>query len=245
MTNSMASTVPVDILLELSTALCPRGPVAEPKTVEEIVERCEDGQRRAELWEFLHRLDKLAPAERTAMVESLDDVQVRSKLWLIDELAQRRDLAEAHLLVLGAWYGVLPFFMNLRLPRPPATMVCVDIDPHPGEVGEEVFGSMYANVSYKCADVMDYDYEAWGGNPGSIVVNTICEHLAELPAWWRRLPAGQFVVLQSNNYLRCCDHVNCVRSTEEMKVQTPLAEVLFEGLLPLSLFDRFMVIGRR
>jgi hypothetical protein len=236
--------VPVDILLDLSVALCPRGEVVEPEHPAEVVERCADPRRRAELGQLLGRFDALPPAERQGIVQALDEVQVRSKLWLIDELARVRDLAGAQLLVLGAWYGTLALLCNLRLERPPARMLCVDVDPHPCQVGAQVIGSRYPNIGYRCADAMSYDYGA-PGNQATVVVNTICEHLPDIAGWWRRLPPGQLVVLQSNNYFRCPDHVNCVPSLEEMKEQTPLSEVLFEGVLPLSLFDRFMLIGRR
>src|SRR5262245_37877881 len=129
MLYSTASTVPDDILVDLSIALCPRRPVADPKSVAEIIQRCEDSSRRAELWDFIHRIDKLPLKERSDIVESVDDVQVLSKLWLIDELAQRCDLADADMLVLGAWYGILPFLINLRVARPPADMLCIDINP--------------------------------------------------------------------------------------------------------------------
>ena len=179
------------------------------------------------------------------MLEAVDDIQVASKLWLIDELGRLTDVADSELLVLGAWYGVLPLLLTLRLERTPKRTVCVDFDPDACRLGEKVIGSMVPNVEYRCADVMDYDYEAWGRRPGTIVVNTICEHLPDLERWWGRIPPGQLVVLQSNNYAACPDHVNCARSLADMKEQTPLSEVLFEGVLPLSLFDRFMIIGRR
>jgi hypothetical protein len=218
--------VPVDILLDLSVALCPRGEVAEPKRPAEVVERCADPRRRAELARLLDRFDALPPADRTGIVQALDEVQVRSKLWLIDELDRVCNLAGAELLVLGAWYGTLPLLCNLRLQRPPAHMLCVDIDPRPCQVGEQVIGSRYPNIGYRCADAMSYDYGA-PGEQATVVVNTICEHLPDIAGWWRRLPPGQLVVLQSNNYFRCPDHVNCVRSPGEMKEQTPLSEVLF------------------
>jgi hypothetical protein len=238
------SGVPADVLLGLSRALCPRGAVAAPMRPAEIVEGCADPGQRSELWQFLDCVDALPPAERTGLVEAFDEIQVRSKLWLIDELARVRDLGEVELLVLGAWYGVLPLLCNLRLERPPARMVCVDLDPHPCQVGAEVIGSLYPNIRYRCADVMTYDYRA-PGDRTTVVVNTICEHLPAIAQWWHRLPPGQLVVLQSNNYFPCPDHVNCVRSVDEMKAQTPLAEILFEGALPLPLFDRFMLIGHR
>ena len=243
MLDQTLSGVPVDVLVDLANALCPRAPVPEPPSVDGIVGRCPDEGRRAELREVIGRIDALPPAERRAIVESVDEIQMRSKLWLIDELARVRDLAAADLIVLGGWYGMLPLLCNLRLERPPASMLCVDIDAHPCQIGEAVVGSLYPNIRYRCADAMDFDYEAAGAD--TVVVNTICEHLADVAGWWRRIPTGQLVVLQSNDYFCCPDHMNCVRGVAEMKEQTPFRQILFEGVLPLSLFNRFMVIGYR
>jgi hypothetical protein len=237
------SGVPVDILVDLATALCPRAPVAEPQSVDGIIGRCPGEGRRAELHEIVRRIDSLPAAERLAIVESVDDIQMRSKLWLIDELARAVDLAATDMVVLGAWYGMLPLLFNLRLERPPASMLCVDINAHPCRIGESVIGALYSNVRYRCTDAMDFDYRAAGTD--TVVVNTICEHLADVSGWWRLIPDGQLVVLQSNDYFPCPDHVNCVRGLVEMKEQTPFRQILFEGVLPLSLFNRFMVIGYR
>lgn len=236
--------MPAGILLDLSAALCPREDPA-PMPAPEVIERCEDPRRRSELRALVDRIHALPTSERDAMLEAVDNIQISSKLWLIDELTRLTDLAGCELLVLGAWYGVLPLLLNLRLEQTPKRMVCIDFDPDACRLGEEVIGSMVPNVEYRCADVMDYDYEAWSRHPATVVVNTICEHLPDVDRWWGRIPPGQFVALQSNNYLRCPDHVNCARSLADMKEQTPLSEVLFEGMLPLSLFDRFMIIGRR
>jgi hypothetical protein len=244
MVGERQGTVPAGLLLDLSAALCPRGnPVPAPAS--EIVGRCEHPHRRSELRTLVDRIQALPPSERDAMLEALDTIQVASKLWLVDELTRLTDLADCELLVLGAWFGVLPLLLNLRLEGAPRRMVCVDFDPGACRLGEQVIGSMVPNVEYRCADVMGYDYEAWSRSPVTVVVNTICEHLPDLEGWWARIPPGQLVVLQSNNYTGCPDHVNCARSLADMKEQTPLSEVLFEGVLPLSLFDRFMIIGRR
>jgi len=237
-------TVPADILVDLSIALCPRGEVTEWKRPTEVVERCTDPCRRRELRRLVDGIDALPAAERRSLVEAFDEVQVRSKLWLIDELAPLVDLRRVELLVLGGWYGALALLCNLRLSSPPVRMLCVDLDPQPCQVGERVIGSLYPNIDYRCGDAMAYDYAAGASSP-RVVVNTICEHLPDIAGWWHLLPAGQLVVLQTNNYFPCPDHVNCVHSLAEMKEQTPMSEVLYEGLLPLSLFDRFMLIGRR
>ena len=243
MLDQRQSPVPARLLVDLGNALCPRRAVEAPRSAAEVVESCEDPGRRAELDELLRRLDALPTTERRAVVESLDDVQVRSKLWLIDELARLRELGGAELIVLGAWYGMLPLLFDLRLERPPASMLCVDVDPRPCQVGQEVIGALYPNIRYRCADAMGLDYGAV--DPQTIVVNTICEHLGDVAGWWARIPPGQLVVLQSNNYFPCPDHVNCVADLAAMKKQTPFGELLFEGVLPLSIFDRFMLIGYR
>jgi hypothetical protein len=233
--------VPPDVLLRFGIGLCPREDDGDPMPPAEVLARFDEPRRQAELQRLLTRIDALPPDARGRMVEAFDKTQVSSKLWLIDALDGLFDLAQVELLVLGGWYGVLPLLCNLRLERPPTAMVCVDLGPTACTVGADVIGALYPNVHYHCADVMTYDYRA----PGTVVVNTICEHLPDVAGWWRRLPSGQPVALQSNDYFCCPDHVNCVRSLEEMKAQTPLAEILFEGVLPLPLFHRFMLIGIR
>jgi hypothetical protein len=107
-----------------------------------------------------------------------------------------------------------------------------------------VIGSVYPNVEYACADVMELDYARLAGEPGTVIINTICEHLPRFAAWRDRLPAGQLVVLQSNNYFACPDHVNAVPSLAVFAQQARLREVLVEDTLPLPLMQRYMLIGR-
>lgn len=213
--------------------------------VEHAISRCDDAGRRSQLRAFAGAVNGLPSVEQERIAAALDEIQVRSKLWLIDELERLRDLSNCRLLVLGAWCGVLPLLCNWTLAHPPRHMVCVDIDAGACAVGVRVIGAHYENVGYRCADVMGFDYEPWARDPTTVVVNTICEHLPDVAGWWRGIGSGQFVVLQSNNYFGCPDHVNAIRSTAELLAQSPLSDVLFEGVLELSLFDRYMVIGRR
>jgi hypothetical protein len=198
-----------------------------------------------DLERFEQKLSRLSPQARAGVLGAMDEVQIRSKLWLIDELSRCRDLATTRLVVLGAWYGVLPLLINWRTARPPRRMVCIDFDLGVCEVGQALIGAMYDNITYECADVMDLDYDMLGKNPATVVINTICEHLPQLGDWWRLLPGGQFVVLQSNNYFACPDHVNAVHSLDELKHLVPLSKLLFEGVLPLPIMDRYMLIGHR
>jgi SAM-dependent methyltransferase len=201
--------------------------------------------RRGDVDEFLDCLGELEPNRQKEFAAAIDDVQVRSKLWLIDEVTALRSLEGATITVLGAWYGILPLLLNWRLERPPEQVVCIDVDAGACALGEQVVGAVYPNVRYRVADVMDLDHAALLTAPSPVLVNTVCEHLARLGDWWRLVPEGTFCVLQSNNYGLCRDHVNWVHDTAEMKGQTPMSRVLLQGTLPLGLFDRFMLIGYR
>ena len=53
--------------------------------------------------------------------------------------------------------------------------------------------------------MLDLDYGPPIASPadprtGDLVINTSCEHLPDFDRWWKRIPAGQQVVLQSNDY---------------------------------------------
>lgn len=235
--------IPAKLILEFTDSVWQHAQNSEAPLAQAIA--LPDHARSGELAAFAERLDTMAFDQRRRFTAAIDEVQVRSKLWLIDELAERHALAGITTVVLGAWYGILPLLLNWRLESPPSQMTCVDIDTEACDLGRRVVGRLYANVDYQVADAMVWDYATLAREPSAVLVNTICEHLHDAPAWWARVPAGQFVVLQSNNYDLCPDHVNWVHDLEEMKSQTPLGDLRFEGTLPLPIFDRFMLIGRR
>ena len=204
-----------------------------------------DREYSSELQRLADTLELLNDEERSGLDEAIDDIQIASKLWLIDELTRVTDVASRQMVVLGAWYGILPLLLNWRLAQPPAHMLCVDIDPAAVHAGKRLIGPLFDNVEYRVGDAMTFDYEAFHGHPKSIVVNTVCEHLPLFTTWWDSIPPGQLVVLQSNDYFICPDHVNAVHSLEEMKSQAPMSRVLFAGALPLLQWHRFMLIGHR
>jgi hypothetical protein len=237
-----SATRPPDPLDQLAGALAGDSHQPPPE-LHQLAERCRQLGRSDELAAFLERVDRLSPADRTELAASMDEIQLRSKLWLIEQLEQQRDLGAATLVVLGAWCGILPLLINCQLERRPPAMRCIDIDGRAVALGRRVVGATFANVAFEQADVMTLDYATSGADPRTIVVNTICEHLPGFAAWRRRLPSGQLVVLQSNNYFLCPDHVNAVHGLDELKQQAQLSHILFEGVLPLSVMDRYMLIG--
>ena len=74
------------------------------------------------------------------------------------------------------------------------------------------------------------DYAALGAD---LVVNTSCEHIADLRGWLDLLPRGTHVLLQSNDYFsEPTPHQLRARSLEAFERLAGLAELRFSGSLP-------------
>ncbi len=172
--------------------------------------------------------------------------QIGSKRWLADALAEVLPQPEGPVWVLGAWYGVLGALLlaDERLTIP--AVVSVDLDPGCADVAERLNRRHVATGRFRAvtADMMALDFVAQNPAPG-LVINTSCEHLADVPGWLATLPPGLPLLLQSNDYVREPDHRSCVASLDAFKAQAGLSETLFAGSLPTKNYTRFMLIGRR
>ena len=250
--GSTSAAIASDLACDLGEAIALHlaeqpGPVSQALAVRRQLESIAESGRSGEVERFIRNIDLfIADDARWDFAVAVHPVQVRSKLWLIDQMTKCCDLSSVSLLVLGGWYGILPLLVNWRLPVPPSQMVSIDIDATACEAGQRIVGSLYSNVEYRCADAMDLDYTNLALERPPVIVNSVCEHLLDVSGWWARIPLGQLAVLQSNNWRVCPDHVSAVDSIDEFKRQLPLSEILFEGTLHLpSWFDRYMLIGRR
>lgn len=172
--------------------------------------------------------------------------QIGSKRWLIDALAEALPAPAGPVWVLGAWYGVLGAMILDDTRLTISAVISIDRDPGCAAVAEKLNRRHVANGRFKAvtADMMTLDFAAIEPAPG-LVINTSCEHLADVPGWLGSLPAGMPVLLQSNDYVREPDHRSCVPSLQAFIDQAQLSEVVFSGALPTRNYTRFMLIGRR
>jgi hypothetical protein len=173
--------------------------------------------------------------------------QISGKRWLVETLAKQLDSNIKRILLLGGWYGVLA---SLLLDHPAfkhTHVSSLDIDPACEAVARSVNQSQadLGRFDALTADMFDFDYKAWLPSENSIIVNTSCEHITNFSEWFDSMPSGVLLVLQSNNYFSCDEHVNCVDSLEAFKRQAPLNELQFSGGLKLKKYTRFMLIGRK
>jgi hypothetical protein len=173
--------------------------------------------------------------------------QITGKRWLVETLAAHVEGDIKKILLLGGWYGVLA---SLLLDHPAFSHIRVsslDIDPACEAVARSINQSLVAQGRFEAftADMLHFDYQTWAGDEQAIIINTSCEHIDAFEGWFDSLPSGPLLVLQSNDYFSCDEHVNCVPALVDFERQAPLAELHFSGELKLKKYTRFMLIGRK
>jgi hypothetical protein len=192
----------------------------------------------------------LARHDEPALGEALNKNQLASKMWLADALLDAVGPELGNVLILGGWVGVLGAVL-LHDPRFSIGKVeSVDIDPRCAAVALAINATHVraGRFAAHTADMLQIDYarrrQAATGDPDPIV-NTSCEHLPDFAGWYDRIPAGQLLVMQSNDYFACGEHLNCVRDLAAFRSQAPMREHLFAGERKFRRYTRFMLIGRK
>jgi len=191
-----------------------------------------------------HRADDLGAA--------LNKNQMASKMWLRESLLEAGGPAYANVTILGGWFGVLAAVL-LHDPRfSIGRVTSVDIDPRCEAIARSVNATHVRTGRFgaRTADMLDLDYgppieSVADPRTADLVINTSCEHLVDFRRWWSRIPAGQQLVLQSNDYFACEQHVNCVPDLAAFRGQAPMSQLIFAGERRMKRYTRFMLIGRK
>ena len=79
--------------------------------------------------------------------------------------------------------------------------------------------------------------------PPDTIINTACEHIERFDLWWAKIPPKKLLVLQNNNYFDLPEHINCVSSLKEFKNQATGMDLVYEGVLDMKRYKRFLLIG--
>jgi hypothetical protein len=185
--------------------------------------------------------------------------QLHSKLWLVDELIKTNENLGTVFLCAG-WYGTLAvmlFESGLKIEK----IRSFDIDPGCAPIAE-IFNKKWVMQDWKfkasTANIHNIDwkshtYDTLRSN-GSVcsltdypdtIINTSCEHIENFEEWFKSIPTGKLIVLQSNNYFEIKEHVNSSASLEDFSSSCPMTVTVFEGEIDLFKYKRFMKIGYR
>lgn len=183
--------------------------------------------------------------------------QLRSKMWLVDELIKTNKNLGTVFLCAG-WYATLAvmiFESGIKVDK----IRSFDIDPTTVNIAE-IFNKNWVKDGWKfkssIGDILDINYKEHSylvkrsdnslceltDNPDTII-NTSCEHIKNFNEWYDKIPTEKLVVLQSNDYFEIAEHVNCSTDLLDFSKKSPMKTVLFEGELELPKYKRFMKIG--
>lgn len=165
--------------------------------------------------------------------------QVGCKMWARDELFRGVGGRFGRIWVLGGWYGVLAAMLFDDPRFDIGAIDSIDIDPSVAAVARTLNRPAGERFQAVTADMYALDY----ATKPDLVVNTSCEHIADVRGWLDLLPPGTRVLLQSNDYFSEPTHINCVESAEAFEKMAALKELNFSGALPQKKYTRFMLIG--
>jgi len=180
-------------------------------------------------------------SNRYRTLESFWKGQVRSKVWLVEALEKQTLGVALKIVIHGGWNGVLASILfNSSLPI--RGIHSYDIDPDCEETARTVNKRQEMQGRFR-AITGDSTQQLYHGD---IVINTICEHLtqAQYDQWLNLVPINAIIVLQSNDYFDCEEHVRCHSTLKEFQEQSAI-EVLYHDELKTPLYTRFMLIGRK
>lgn len=179
--------------------------------------------------------------DRDRTMESFWKGQIRSKVWLIENLKRYVDYQKGYkVAIYGGWNGVLASLLyNSRIGMRHITSV--DVDPACEEIASTMNKQheMRGTFTAVTADMCEYVVE-----DADIVINTSCEHITQeqYERWLSLQPENALIILQSNNYVELKEHVRCATNIEEFEKMSNI-NCLDKDQLILPKYDRFMLIG--
>jgi hypothetical protein len=176
-------------------------------------------------------------------LDAFADGQIGSKLWLCEELER--------VWTLGGWYGLASFLLFSRGQLRIKAARSFDRDAEACAVADQVNKNWeIQNWRFKAytadCDLLDFRSTQYGPIP-DIVINTSCEHFEKMD-WWKNIPQGQLVALQSTD-MDHPDHFAKVSSLGQMKERYRPLRIFYEGYkvftYPNRTFTRYMLIGEK
>ena len=187
---------------------------------------------------------------RKRVLDSMNESQLVSKLWLVEELSNL-NVKPVNISLLAGWFAqyIVPLLYD--------NFESIEWIEN-FEMDRDVKSLAYKfNTRYKKDDkykvsirnVMFGNLISLSSPTFDTVINCSCEHMYPMSKFKELKNTGvddnALYILQSSNDTQYDDHINCVNDADELADQANLIDILYAGkkLLPNGM-TRFMVIGR-
>lgn len=199
--------------------------------------------------------------DKTNLTDHFSRGQMKSKFWLISEL-NNLDLVPENVAIYGGWYATIAHFLFYNWGDDLQKVRNFEIDPLAIAISDNFNYEQY-NQSWRfkatVSDVSTIKWNEWkqlsyvvknrkGENQHEtldpdLIINTSCEHMDN--SWFKNIPEGKLVALQTNDYFSNEQHVNCCHDLTEAKEKYQFSKIYYSGTLDTGLYNRFMIIGRK
>ena len=187
---------------------------------------------------------------RKRVADSMNESQLVSKLWLVEELSNL-NVRPVNISLLAGWFSqyIIPLlFDNFK------TIEWIENFEMDGDIKKisYKFTKRYKDdKKYKMTigNIMFENVASLSSHNFDTVINCSCEHMYPMSKFKElsntTVNSDALYVLQSSDDTQYDDHINCVKDADELAEQANLIDVMYAGkkLLPNSM-TRFMVIGR-
>jgi len=187
---------------------------------------------------------------RKRVADSMNESQLVSKLWLVEELSNL-NVKPVNISLLAGWFAqyIVPLlYDNIESIE---WIENFEMDRDIKRVAYK-FNTRYKKEDkYKVSikNVMFGNLISLSSPTFDTVINCSCEHMYPMSKFRKLKNTGvddnALYILQSSNDTQYDDHINCVNDADELADQANLIDILYAGkkLLPNGM-TRFMVIGR-
>ena len=170
-----------------------------------------------------------------SIINSTNKRQTQSKLWLVKEARPYLEMIpEPNICVMAGWYGHLASLLCEFTSRP---VISVDMDKSCQEIGRKL--QKGKNIKFRVKTMEEWEPVGYNVN-----VCTSCEHIPQkqIDDYLKRTLSGTLKILQSNNYYKIEEHINCRESLDDFVKDYNPEKLLFKGELDLEEYKRFMII---
>jgi len=187
---------------------------------------------------------------RKRVADSMNESQLVSKMWLVEELSNL-NVKPVNISLLAGWFAqyIVPLlYDNIESIE---WIENFEMDRDIKQVAYKFNTRYKKDNKYKVSirNVMFGNLISLSSPTFDTVINCSCEHMYPMSKFKELKNTGvnddALYILQSSNDTQYDDHINCVNDADELADQANLAEILYAGerLLPNGM-TRFMVIGR-
>ena len=182
-------------------------------------------------------------------LDSMNQSQLESKLWIIQELI-KLEIKPKVVALLAGWHSqyIIPLLIEYGV----EFIYNFEIDRDAKDISYK-FNKRYKDQEkYEChiTDIMFKEIWRKEEKCGAfdVLINTSCEHMFPMRRFRelnKKLSGNPIYVLQSTNEDKYEDHINCVSGPEELADQAEFVDIMYSGTKILDNgMERFMVIGK-